>query len=209
MKSSSRTARLAAIMDGLMTGRKMSVRVPKFLAEKRLRREDVEDVAVKVALKRIPNKGLGLVARRAMPANTRIGVYAGKVFTAAAHQRLADLGVTTGKYSVDFFRRGPKGAVRDGYVMDPGVGDSMHPTHSNVLAAFINEPAADQVPNTLWVRNYDRDTMELWTSRPVRRGEELTACYGPDYNRKYKTPCTAKPGALHYVKSGMPRPLPM
>lgn len=202
-------AQMARLMDGVMSGRRGRVKAPRLLAEHRLTSEQVRDVAKKVALKHIPGKGLGLVARKALPAHTRVGVYGGKVFSAAEHQRLTDSGVTTGKYAVDFFRRTKDGKVRDDYIMDPGVKNVMHPTHANVLAAFINEPAVGQVPNVVWVRNYKDGTMELWTTHAVPAGQELTACYGTDYERGYRTPCTSKPGYLHYVSPGMPHPKPL
>jgi len=183
-------------------------RAPKVLAEHRLTGTQVADVASKVVLRHIPGKGLGLVARRDLPANTRIGVYGGKVFTARAHERLAKSGATTGKYAVDFFRRDARGRVRDGYIMEPGLGDGMHPRHANVLAAFINEPAEGQTPNVVWVRNLSDHVMELWTVAAVPKGAELTACYGDMYPRQYSTPCTRRPGVLHTWQRGMKAPKP-
>lgn len=209
-----RTARMAALMDRLMSGgRGRLTGVPKPLTEHRLTQDQVRDVASKVSLKSIPGKGLGLVARKDLPAHTMIGVYGGKVYTTGQHAELTRKGATTGKYSVDFYKHTVDGKVRDGYIMDPGAGagNAMHPTHANVLAAFINEPTMAQTPNVVWVRNYDANSMELYTTVPVRRGQELTACYGSDYPRKYKTPCTAKAssGALHYIRKGMKKPLPV
>ncbi len=183
--------------------------LPPPLAEHRLTPAQIRDVASKVSLQRVPNKGMGLVAKRALPANTVVGVYGGKVYTADAHERLTSLGITTGKYAIDFYKLGPDRRAREGYIMDPGAGDRMHPTHARVLAAYINEPAMGQTPNCVWVRNYETNTMEVRTTRAVRRGEELTTCYGDQYPRKYKTPCTRSPGALHVLKRGATRPTPL
>ena len=178
-----------------------ALKMPPALAVHRLTPAQLADVASKVKLATLPGKGLGLVARRDLPAHTRVGVYGGKVYSTAAHRRLSKDGATTGKYAVDFFQRGPDNQPKEGFTLEPGAGDGMHPTHANVLAAFINEPGRGQTPNVLWVRNYGtpRERLELWTSRRVRRGEELTACYGSGYPRRYATPCTSKPGHLHYV----------
>lgn len=202
-------ANAAKLLDGMMGAARVRVRRPRVLEERRLTSAEVRDVASKVSLRHVGGKGLGLVARRALPAHTRVGVYGGKVFGEREHQRLTDSGLTTGKYAVDFFRRsrGAGGGVREGYLMDPGAADGMHPRHANVLAAFINEPGAGQVPNTVWVRNYDEDVLELWTSGAVARGEELTVCYAAAYPRAYKTPCTSKPGVLHYWRRGMRVPV--
>lgn len=201
-----RMAHMAAVMDRVMSGTRARVRAPKALAEHRLTTDQVRDVGSKVALRHIRGKGLGLVARRGLAAHTRIGVYGGKVYSSADHQRLTSRGVTSGKYAVDFYKRTRQGRVRDQYVMDPGVGDVMAKKHANVLAAFINEPAQGQKASVVWVRNYPAHTLELWTTRAVRAGEELTACYGAEYARAYATPCTARPGVMHYIDSGMTAP---
>lgn len=178
--------------------------LPRALADVRLSDADMRDVAAKVKLRRIRGKGLGLVARVDLPADTRIGVYGGKVFDAKDYSRAPG----RGKYSVDFFARDPAtGAVREGLTLDPGALPG-GPRHANVLAAFINEPAPGQRPNVVWVRNYTTNGMELWTATAVRRGEELTACYAPAYPRGYDTPCTRRPGYLHVVRRGMRRPRP-
>lgn len=209
-KARTAKAHLALLMDRVMSGGRGRVgRAPRVLAEHRLTGDQIRDVGSKVALRHISGKGLGLVARRALPAHTRIGVYGGKVYSASEHEQLTGSGATTGKYAIDFYKRSRDGKPRGGYIMDPGVRNIMHPTHANVLAAFINEPASHQVPNVVWVRNYESDTMELWTTRAVRAGEEVTVCYGADYPRKYKTPCTSQGGFLHYVSESVPRPMPL
>lgn len=202
------TAKALRTADRFMTSSKTKVRVPRVLAEYTLSPEQLRDIRSKVKLKLMPQKGLGLVARAALPADTRVGIYGGKVFSAKDHGQLVKRGDTTGKYSVDFFtspgQGGDKG--RDDLIMEPGVGNGMQRRHANVLAAFINEPGVGQKPNVVWVRNYETNTMELWTTRPVAKGEELTACYGNSYARDYTTPCTAKPGAMHYIKKGWRKP---
>lgn len=188
--------------DALLVGGRARVsNVPRALAEQRLTDDQMRDVASKVRLTSVPGKGLGLVSRVALPAWTRVGVYAGRLFGSRSHHKLKAMGVTTGKYSVDFYKKTRAGAVRENYVLDPGAGDKLDPRHANVLAAFINEPAVGQKANVVWVRNYATGRMELWTKRSVRAGEELTACYGEDYPRTYKTPCTKSTDPLHYVSS--------
>lgn len=197
-------ASVTAFMDRIMSGARGRARAPRVLAEERLTPEQLRDVGSKVALRALRGKGLGLVARRALKAHERVGVYAGKVFSAAEHARLTREGATTGKYAVDHFRTGADGRTRSDYIMDPGAGagNAMHPDHANVLAAFINEPAQGQVPNCVWVRNHASGRMELWTARAVPKGAELTACYGTGYPRDYATPCTRVPGALHQLLPG-------
>lgn len=205
-------AAAAALADALMSGARARVKLPTTpLAEHRLTPAQLRDVGSKVKLAAVPGKGLGLVARRDLPAHTRVGVYGGKVYPAARHRQLTDAGDTTGKYAADFYQKGPDGKAKDGYIMDPGSGNGMHPSHANVLAAFINEPASGQSPNVVWVRNYAAATerLELWTSKPVRRGDELTACYGGKYPRTYATPCTSKPGFMHYVNAARRTPVPL
>lgn len=202
------TAKAVRATDRLMTSSKTRVRVSRVLAEYTLSTQQLRDIRSKVKLKLMPGKGLGLVARVALPANTRVGIYGGKVYTAKDHGHLVKRGATTGKYSVDFFTspgaNGSKG--QEDLIMEPGVGDGMQRRHANVLAAFINEPGMGQIPNVVWVRNYETNTIELWTTKAVAKGEELTACYGDGYARDYSTPCTAKPGAMHYIKKGWHKP---
>jgi hypothetical protein len=199
------------LMDQVMTGGRLRVKAPKVLAEHKLTSAQVRDIGSKVVLRHIKGKGLGLTARKNLKPHTRIGVYGGRVFSAREHERLTSLGATTGKYAIDFYTMSPDGKVRDDLIMDPGSGADMDPSHGNVLAAFINEPAMGQVPNVVWVRNYASGTMELWTTSAVRAGAELTACYGDGYPRAYKTPCTRNPGVLHRVDSSAPgtRPRPV
>lgn len=160
-----------------------------------------------MSLRTIPGKGLGLVARRDLPAHTIIGMYAGQVYRSQDHQRLVKNGLADAKYTIDFFKHMPDGRVDAGYIMDPA--NEMKKKHSNVLAAFINEPSDRQRPNVVWVRNYDSNTMQLWTMRPVKKGEELTACYGAEYPRRYTTSCTRRPQFLHFYRRGMVRPQPV
>lgn len=143
-------------------------------------------LAQRVALRRIPGKGLGLLARRDMPAHTRVGVYGGDFLS--KKQKAS-------KYAVHL----------DDKTLDPGrtARDVMR---RRVVAAFINEPGPGVAPNAQWVRNFGRGTMELWTTRRVRRGEELTSCYGADYARKYQTSCTKRRDVMQYVKPGMRAP---
>lgn len=170
------------------------------IAERRLTPGQLKDVASKVVLDRIRGKGLGLVARTTLRPHTRVGIYGGKLYTKAQHAKLKGWG----KYSIDYWKKTAGGALRGGYVMDPGNNPSQ------VLAAYINEPGGTQLPNSVWVRNDSTGGMELWTVRAVSAGEELTACYGDAYPREYATTCTSvAAGAaahLHHLPRGSRRP---
>lgn len=203
---------MARLMDGVMTGSKARVAgVPKGLVEHRLTSDEIADIGRKVKLVNVPGKGLGIVARKNLPVHTPVGTYGGTMYTSKMHEQLVKRGLTTGKYSVDHYRIGKDGKVRDTYVMDPGsgAGNHMHPKHANVLAAFINEPSGTTQPNAVWVRNYNRGTLELWTTRAIAAGEELTVCYGDDYPRNYTTICKTRPGLLHRVGRGAKVPVPI
>lgn len=187
------------LVDDVMKGTpaRVRVRAPKVLSSRRLTDAEMADVSSKVRLASVPGKGLGLVARKALKKGTRIGVYGGEVFGAAEHRRLVSRGMTTGKYAVLHYSPTSRGSgLRGGYVMDPAVNG--HDTHANVLAAFINEPAEGEDANTVWAFRKG-GSQELWTTRDVAPGEELTACYGTSYKRAYKTSCTRRPGVAYRV----------
>lgn len=175
------------------------------LGGQRLTQAQVADIASKVSLARLDGKGWGLVARKRLPSHTPIGTYAGQVYRAADYHRAFT--AAQAKYAIDFFVRGPRGRVDTGYIMDPS--SQIRRKRANVLAAFINEPTVGQRPNVVWVRNYESGTMQLWTMRPVRRGEEVSTCYGPGYARTYKTPCTRSPQYMHFWKKGLTKPRPV
>lgn len=168
-----------------------------------------------VAVKAMPGKGSGVVARRALPAFTMVAAYPGQRFTTGQYAARRDAGLTDSKFAVDFWRLDARGAVRTGYVIDPGAGDgTLLPRFAAAVAPLVNEPGPEGVPNLIWVWNLPRYRLEHWTFRPVRRGEELTLCYGTGggYVRSYATACVSKPGEvepeLHVVTRPRARPVP-
>lgn len=153
---------------------------------------DLTHQQARFALKRVKGKGTGVVATRDSPAWTPIGPYPGLVYTADDHARLVDAGVTDYEYAVEFWDSKPGGAITETMILDPRLrGDFVEGMLPSVTP-FINEPAKKQRPNAAWVWNFERHRVELWTSRAVRQGEEVTICYGSAYNRSYPTACTAK-----------------
>lgn len=152
-----------------------------------------------VAVTPMKGKGVGVLAKRDIPAFTMVGPYPGERFTMRAYHKRRSAGVTDGKFAVDFWRPEASGIAREGYVVDPGDrAGNLRPRFQGAVAPLVNEPGHSGRPNLIWVWNLPKYRLEQWTFRPVRRGEELTLCYGNDggYSRSYKTACQSRPGEV-------------
>lgn len=164
----------------------------------------------------MPGKGgSGVVAVKNIPTMTMVAHYPGQRFTEGQYARRRDEGVTDGKFAVDFWRPTTSGVIRSGYVIDPGnARGGLLPRFAASVAPLVNEPTEGGAPNLLWAWNLPKYRLEYWTLRPVRAGEELTACYGTGggYVRSYATSCASRPGEvepeLHVVTRPGARPVP-
>lgn len=146
----------------------------------------------------VPGKGVGVVARRDVPAWTCLGPYPGKVYTSEEHDELKKKGILDHEYALDFFRAVPGAAIRESDVIDPrDAKDQAVPPEFDYPTLYLNEPDADRRPNVAWVWNFPKRRVEMWTATDVRRGEELVICYGTGYTRSYKTSCEI-PGVEHF-----------
>lgn len=161
-------------------------------------------------------KGRGVVAARDLPAFTMIGPYPGHRYTVAQHDARRAAGLTDSKYAVDFWRPTKAGAIRQGYIVDPGTenGD-LKPEFQAAVTPLLNEPGPRGSPNVIWVWNLPRYRLEMWTFVPVAAGSELTICYGTGggYSRSYLTACVGDRQALvepqlHVVTRAGARPVP-
>lgn len=132
-----------------------------------------------------------VVAVANIPKNTFVAVYPGAVTKDAS-----------GTYVWDYYR------VVDNHI-DPrtlridaaeGEGRSklLKGRFRDCIAPFVNEPAENQTPNLRPVLNLLRKpaALEYYTMRDIVQGEELTICYGGEYDRKlggnrhvYRTGC--------------------
>lgn len=164
----------------------------------------------------MPGKGgHGVVAVRDLPALTMIGAYPGHVYSSRRHVAHVRAGGSDGKYAIAFYKPDANGAARTDYVLDPGDGAGrLLPRFAGAVAPMANEPAPDAGPNLVWVWNLPRYRLEAWTARAVRRGEELTVCYGTGggYPRSYRTSCVFRQAEvepeLHVVTRPRARPVP-
>lgn len=175
---------------------------------------DKRRTASLAAVKRMGvKKGQGVVATRDIPAWTLVGPYPGLRTTHPRFATRRDQGHTTGKYAVDFWKPDKNGRAKTGYVMDPGNGEgTLSPQFADAVTPMVNEPDVTP-PNLVWVWNLPKYRMEHWTVVPVRKGEELTICYGTGggYERDYSTVCVSHPGVepqLHVVATPGARPVP-
>lgn len=156
----------------------------------------------------VRGKGRGVVALRDVPAWTCLGPYPGAVRTLQAHERLKARGRASDAYAVQFWDSRPGGRIDDTLVIDPAVGGRLAAPYRHAAAAYVNEPAGRQRPNAAWTWNFPRHRVELWTTRPLKRGEEVCAWYGDAYDRGYAVPAAAEspPRLAVGYRHPLPRP---
>lgn len=146
----------------------------------------------------VPGKGVGVLARRDLPAWTCLGPYPGKVYTVEQHDALKAKGILDHEYALDFFRAVPGAVVQETDTIDPREHREREvPPEFDYPTLYLNEPDDTRRPNVAWVWNFPRRRVEMWTATDVRRGEELVICYGQGYTRSYKTSCEI-PGVEHF-----------
>ena len=162
---------------------------PLTLAEVVPTLEDNERQIEMVTLQPIEGKGLGVRALVHIPAWTCLGPYPGAVCTLAQHAALKARGEAEDQYAIEFWDGAPGGAMREDVVVNPMVGGGL-PDKYMCATPFVNEPGLDEAPNLAWVWNFPKHRVEMWTTRDVKAGEELTICYGQAYARRYGTKCT-------------------
>lgn len=155
-------------------------------------KEDVAHAARYVRKKKIPGKGWGVVARRDIPKWTLIGPYPGIVSTEEEHEALKLKGVADDEYAVEFWSSFPGGPISEHMILNPRFRGRMLSTFRKSITPFVNEPDTRKRPNVAWVWNFPKHRIEMWTARRVKKGEELTICYGQYYGRKYNTKCQRK-----------------
>ena len=177
--------------------------------------QDRKRSAALVKVVTMPGKGRGVVALRDIPPATLVGNYPGHRHTLQAHgQRMAQ-GLTDAKYAISFYKLTSNYNANVSYVLDPGDGrGALLPEFAAAVAPYVNEPDARSGPNLVWVWNLPKYRLEMWTARQVRKGEELTVCYGNGggYDRSYVTSCAVRPGEvepeLHVVTQPRAKPVP-
>lgn len=156
------------------------------------------------AVIRDTNKGRGVFARRDIPAHRRLAIYPGVVYNFNRQKDRAEYGKTTLEYAWEFFvvghkvklvRPGANAVFVDDYVREDNIIISptiphttkMYPEFERCIAPRVNEPSPGDVGNVMLVKhlNGTRPTLEYWSSRAIRKNEEITLCYGSRYKRNY------------------------
>ena len=155
--------------------------------------QDNERQIKMVTLDSIEGKGLGVRAVEDIPEGTCLGPYPGKVYTMKDHMALKVQGKVDDQYAIEFWDSTPGGTIREGLVVNPMLEGRSLPDKYMCAAPFVNEPGPEDTPNLAWVWNFPKHRVEMWTIRDVKKGEELTICYGQAYPRGYKSNCT-QPG---------------
>lgn len=140
-------------------------------------------------------RGLRVVADAPIPANRYLDTYPGKMYHEDDHTRLVKKGTRVSTYAWGAFKVNPDGEVDRGWTLDPAtvVNGAVRLDARGHVAPFVNEPGPRQVPNAYWVYNLREGTVELWSWKRIKAGDEVLACYGPDYERAgYTSACQSK-----------------
>lgn len=133
--------------------------------------------------------GWGVVAKTDIPANTFLASYPGRVYRDGPElQRAVQRGSLTDTYTLETFQVVNSKVVHD-LVIIPAEEDVVLKRYASGVVLYANEPSQRTVANAAWVKNVDKERIEVWTDRDVKKGEEITLCYGPKYARKYQTSC--------------------
>lgn len=151
---------------------------------------------IKVALRKHRLKGTSLYAAKDIKKGNVIAYYKFKVYREGKHRA-----VKRSMYTMTVYTRGYRDSKN--FVGDIFAG-SMAPPKRGITywAYFANEPSGKQVENayldTNIKQNYRKrsrikegDTMvyKLRAERNIKKGEEITWCYGAWYGRTYKANC--------------------
>lgn len=153
--------------------------------------------AQKLVYLKTTEKGTGVFALTNIPADTYIGLYPGRLYTRRAYENALGRGEASLKYGMDMWMVVPRGSngaytfYKPGtWFIDPSTADGLRPEYAHAVTPYINEPSKGQRPNVRMVYNIPKHSVEFWTSRSIKKDDELTMCYGSKYGRNYDTPCS-------------------
>ena len=155
---------------------------------------------LKTTLKKIRNKGIGIFANRNIKQNEVVVYYLLKAYNLKRFPNLFN-----NVYTVELY-------TKRGNNIKSLVGDlcneSLIEPDSNGVAYwgyFSNEPSTVQESNTFLDTNLNENYLNrsrikegdyvlyrLIASRDIKKGEEITWCYGSLYSRNYETSCNEK-----------------
>jgi len=134
-----------------------------------------------VCVRVVDGKGVGVVARRNLPAGTVVAAYSYRIVKRST--------CPPGDYRVEVAGvRGVVGKI-DAHTFRPPSSDGVAQ-----VGALLNEPSKTEIANCVrnagWndpqLRAHRRGHFELVTSRAVLAGDELTWDYGRKYRREYE-----------------------
>lgn len=122
----------------------------------------------------IKNKGLGVRAKIKIAKGKQVAVFPGWVIDG-----------DTSTYAWNQYRLLSDGTVKEDVsidVADPNT-QVVDPQFAHYIGPRVNEPDAGKSPNLEVVYNFTKNppTVEYWSARTIKKGEELTVCYGNSY----------------------------
>lgn len=118
-----------------------------------------------------PGRGIGIFAKKDVPAHTIVGVYPGY-----DQKNMNFNGKAVPKYILMHYN-------------SADLKNNIFPEFAQCFAHLINEPSMTETPNTTWIQeprsDIENDRMSIVTTRDIKKGEECLINYGPYYQRDY------------------------
>jgi hypothetical protein len=132
--------------------------------------------------------GKGCFTLQSLPVNTLVGVYPGRIISEKQLSiKMSQLTIPQQKGTMDYLVQSKLHSTdKSKCYLDPTTQGHIDPSWADNPVLYCNEPDLGQTLNLQHIWNYDNDRLELWTSRPVEKNEELLVSYGRSYQRDYK-----------------------
>jgi hypothetical protein len=136
-----------------------------------------------VTLRKLPTKGYSVVAQEDIPAGRVLFYYIARIVRGER--------TPSPSYAIECGRK----------VCSLRKESFLTPPYRNIpcIALFSNEPSGNQRANCAYYGTFkdlgdDFRRLSLVSTRKIEKGEEITWCYGKNYERKYKTSCGSHNG---------------
>ena len=161
-----------------------------------IKRNTPNTKSLKVDLKKVKNKGIGLYAIKPIKEDGLIAYYKITVFREKGYKSPTNMA-----YSIEVVTKSDKQSKT--FIGDLSLESLPLPCRGIPFwGYFANEPSSDQTPNCYIdpnlkenyknrkrVKEGDAIIYKLRASRNIKKGEEITWCYGDAYERSYTPNC--------------------
>ena len=154
----------------------------KVLEEHKINGSELALIRKNVYVDNVHGKGKGVRAKKMLQPWSYVGSLAGSVYDYDEWEAMQDRGSITGNYGMDL----PDDKIVDIEVpMDQPGSPRLQRKHEHAVAHRINEPGPRQRVSAAFVLNHatrsDAPRMDVYTTRKVPKGREITIHYGDLY----------------------------